>query len=127
MIPYIMDSSAALAILLDENGAETALGFLPEAQCCSVNAVEIITRLIDKGRSAEEAAEDFAGLGMPIAAFDGALGIVAGQLRAATKHLGLSLGDRACLALAIQEDATALTADRSWTTLDLPCKIELIR
>ncbi len=64
---------------------------------------------------------------MPIAVFDGALGISAGQLRAATKHLGLSLGDRACLALAIQEDATALTADRSWADLDIGCKIELIR
>ncbi len=122
-----MDSSAALAILLDEKGADTALGFLPDAQCCSVNAVEIISRLIDKGRSAEQAAEDFAGLGMPVAVFDEALGISAGQLRAATKHLGLSLGDRACLALAIQEDATALTADRSWADLDIGCRIELIR
>ncbi|GLS32973.1 PIN domain nuclease, a component of toxin-antitoxin system (PIN domain) [Mesorhizobium albiziae] len=127
MIPYVMDSSAALAILLDEKGAETAMGFLPGAQCCSVNAVEIITRLIDRGRSAEEAAEDFAGLGMPIAAFDGALGIAAGQLRAATKHLGLSLGDRACLALAIREDLVAVTADRNWANLDVGCKIELIR
>jgi PIN domain nuclease of toxin-antitoxin system len=127
MSRYVMDSSAALAILLDEKGADIALGFLPDAQCCSVNGVEIITRLIDKGRSAEQAADDFAGLGMQIAVFDGGLGIFAGQLRAATKHLGLSLGDRVCLALAIREDATALTADRDWATLDLGCKIELIR
>ena len=122
-----MDSSAALAILLDENGAETALGLLPKAQCSSVNAAEIIARLIDKGRSMEKAVVDFASLGMPVVAFDEAMGISAGQLRALTKHRGLSLGDRACLALAIHENAAAVTADRIWTTLDLPCKIELIR
>lgn len=122
-----MDSSAALAILLDEKGADTALGLLPEAQCSSVNAAEIIARLIDKGRSMEKAVVDFVSLGMPVVAFDEAMGISAGQLRVLTKHRGLSLGDRACLALAIHENAAAVTADRSWADLDLPCKIELIR
>jgi PIN domain nuclease of toxin-antitoxin system len=122
-----MDSSAALAILFDEKGADTALELLPEAQCSSVNAAETIARLIDKGRSMENAVVDFASLGMPVVAFDEAMGVSAGQLRALTKHKGLSLGDQACLALAIHENAAAVTADRIWTTLDLPCKIELIR
>lgn len=127
MKPYVMDSSAALAVLLGEKGADVALDLLPEAQCSSVNTVEIIARLIDKGRSMDEAADDFAGLGMPVAAFDAAMGIMAGQLRALTKSRGLSLGDRACLALAIRENATAVTADRSWADLEVGCKIQLIR
>ena len=48
------------------------------------------------------------------------------ELRPITKHLGLSLGDRACLALAIQENAVAVTSDRTWTMLDI-CQIESIR
>ncbi|MER8366956.1 type II toxin-antitoxin system VapC family toxin [Mesorhizobium sp. M1378] len=127
MKPYVMDSSAALAILLNEQGTDNALGFAPDAQCSSVNAAEIITKLIDKGRSMEQAADDLASLGMPIAVFDDAMGIAAGQLRQLTRHRGLSLGDRACLALAIRENAIAVTADRDWGDLDVGCKIELIR
>ncbi|RWN56049.1 type II toxin-antitoxin system VapC family toxin [Mesorhizobium sp.] len=127
MKAYVMDSSAALAILLDEKGTDVALGFAPDAQFSSVNAAEIIAKLIDKGRSMEEAADDLASLGMPVAAFDEMMGIAAGQLRELTRHRGLSLGDRACLALAIRENAIAVTADRGWGDLDIGCKIELIR
>ncbi|MER8595370.1 type II toxin-antitoxin system VapC family toxin [Mesorhizobium sp. M1182] len=127
MKPYVMDSSAALAILLNEQGTDNALGFALDAQCSSVNAAEIIAKLIDKGRSMEQAADDLASLGMPIAVFDDAMGIAAGQLRQLTRHRGLSLGDRACLALAIRENAIAVTADRDWGDLDVGCKIELIR
>lgn len=122
-----MDSSAALAILLSEKGGDVALDMLPEAQCSAVNVTEIIARLIDEGRSMEEAAGDFASLGLTVAPFNEAMGISAGQLRAVTKSRGLSLGDRACLALAIRENATAVTADRAWAGLDIGCKIELIR
>jgi PIN domain nuclease of toxin-antitoxin system len=55
------------------------------------------------------------------------MGIAAGQLRELTRRRGLSLGDRACLALAIRENAIAVTADRDWGDLDIGCKIELIR
>ncbi|ESZ17979.1 MULTISPECIES: type II toxin-antitoxin system VapC family toxin [Mesorhizobium] len=127
MKAYVMDSSAALAILLNEKGTDVALGFAPDAQFSSVNAAEIIAKLIDKGRSMEEAADDLASLGMPVAAFDEMMGIAAGQLRELTRHRGLSLGDRACLALAIRENAIAVTADRGWGDLDIGCKIELIR
>ncbi|RWO51964.1 type II toxin-antitoxin system VapC family toxin [Mesorhizobium sp.] len=127
MKAYVMDSSAALAILLNEKGTDVALGFAPDAQFSSVNAAEIIAKLIDTGRSMEEAADDLASLGMPVAAFDEMMGIAAGQLRELTRHRGLSLGDRACLALAIRENAIAVTADRDWGDLDIGCKIELIR
>ncbi|RWM99965.1 MAG: PIN domain-containing protein [Mesorhizobium sp.] len=126
MKPYVMDSSAALAILLNETGTDIALGFAPDAQCSSVNAAEVIAKLIDRGRSMEEAADDLASLGMPVAVFE-MMGIAAGQLRELTRHRGLSLGDRACLALAIRENAIAVTADRDWGDLDIGCKIELIR
>jgi PIN domain nuclease of toxin-antitoxin system len=50
-----------------------------------------------------------------------------GALRPATKALGLSLGDRACLALARRERLPILTADRSWAKLDLGIPIKVMR
>ena len=127
MTTFVMDSSAALAILLGEAGSEAAIALLPNSRCSTVNATEIITRLIDKGRSQERAAEDFYSLGMTVVDFDEALSVHAGYLRPATRHKGLSLGDRACLAVAIRDNATAVTADRSWADLEVGCKIEVIR
>jgi PIN domain nuclease of toxin-antitoxin system len=44
-----------------------------------------------------------------------------------TKPLGLSVGDRACLALAIQRKARVYTADRIWSKLSLGIEIQVIR
>jgi PIN domain nuclease of toxin-antitoxin system len=73
------------------------------------------------------ASDRYEGLNLPVRIFDEETAILAGQLRAATAHRGLSLGDRACLALAIRENATAVTADRKWADLRVGCRIELIR
>jgi PIN domain nuclease of toxin-antitoxin system len=51
----------------------------------------------------------------------------AGALRGPTQHAGLSLGDRACIALAIALGADLYTSDRIWATLGLPCSITLLR
>jgi len=127
MTAYVLDSSAVLAVLLDESGADNALRYFQSGQCCSVNVTEIVARLIDKGRTPDEAVSDFLDTGIDIDGFDPELAILAGRLRAATKHKGLSLGDRACLAMAIRKNAVAVTADRDWADLDVGCKIELIR
>lgn len=127
MTGYVLDSSVLLAVLLNENGADNALPYLQNGQCCSVNVTEIITRLIDKGRTQDEAVGDFIDMGIGVDDFGPDLATLAGRLRAVTKHKGLSLGDRACLALAIRDSAIAVTADRQWVDLDVGCKIELIR
>lgn len=127
MTMFVLDSSVVLAILLNESGADNALRYLQKGQCCSVNVTEVVARLIDKGRTAEEAVADFFDTGIGVDGFGPDLAVLAGRLRAVTKHKGLSLGDRACLALAIRERATAVTADRDWADLDVGCKIELIR
>jgi PIN domain nuclease of toxin-antitoxin system len=127
MTGYVLDSSVVLAVLLDESGADNALRYFQRGQCCSVNVTEIIARLIDKGRTPDEAVGDFVDTGIGIDGFDADLAVLAGSLRATTKHKGLSLGDRACLALAISKGAIAVTADRQWLDLDVGCAIELIR
>ncbi|MFZ1106612.1 MAG: PIN domain-containing protein [Hyphomicrobiaceae bacterium] len=64
---------------------------------------------------------------LAIVPFDEELARQTGALRPATRSLGLSLGDRACLALAQRERLPVLTADRSWAKLDLGIAITMVR
>lgn len=123
----VVDSSVVLAVLRNEDGSERAAPALADAHLSSVNAAEVVTRLIDLGYAPDRAASALSRFRLTIVSFDDEQAVLAGRLRADTHHRGLSLGDRACLALAIREKATAWTADRNWADLDLPCKVELIR
>tara|TARA_R110002020_G_scaffold29585_12_gene93460 strand:- start:527 stop:907 length:381 start_codon:yes stop_codon:yes gene_type:complete len=123
----VVDSSVVLAVLRNEEGSERAATAIADSCLSSVNAVEVVTRLIDLGYEPDRAVSALSRTRLSVVAFDEDLALLAGRLRATTRHRGLSLGDRACLALAIRENATALTADRNWADLDLPCKVELIR
>ncbi|MCY0095942.1 type II toxin-antitoxin system VapC family toxin [Hoeflea ulvae] len=123
----ILDASAVLAGLKNEPGAELFWKRSVGSRICSVNLAEVVSKLIDIGSKPEIAVEDVAALRLDVVSFDADTALLAGRLRTDTRHRGLSLGDRACLALAIREKATALTADRNWADLDLPCKVELIR
>jgi PIN domain nuclease of toxin-antitoxin system len=93
----------------------------------AVNVAEVITRLIDLGYSPEAAEAAVSRGGFEVIPFDMAAASLAAKLRVATRHLGLSLGDRACLALAERERLPVLTADRAWASLDIGVEIRLIR
>ena len=123
----VFDSSALLAITFKEEGAEVAAQALNDGIISAVNASEVIARYVDLGASEEEALTSFRAFGLEIYPFDESLAIATGLMRSATRDAGLSLGDRACLALAIREHSSVLTADRAWATLDLDIAVELIR
>ena len=123
----VFDSSALLTITFEEEGAEIAAQALNDGIISAVNASEVITRYVDLGASEEEALTSFRAFGLEIYPFDESLAIATGLMRSATRDAGLSLGDRACLALAIREHSSVLTADRAWATLDLDIAVELIR
>ncbi len=53
--------------------------------------------------------------------------LLCAKFRQATKGSGLSLADRACLALARRIGAPALTADSAWTKLRVGVTVTLIR
>lgn len=124
---WILDSSAILAVIREEAGAERVASAIPEARVSAANVVEIIAKLIDLGHTPDTASEIVASLSVETLSFSEADGELAGRLREKTRRLGLSLGDRACLATAIRRNATVLTADRAWADLDVGCRIELIR
>lgn len=126
MIKYVLDASAVLALLFLENGFEKVRPILSESAISTVNVAEVLTKLVQDSINLEKASGNFFNLNLKVIDFTIPQAVKAAALRPLTKHIGLSLGDRACLALAIQENATAITADKSWSKLDL-CPIEVIR
>ena len=127
MADWVIDSSAVLAWLYLEGGSDVAEAALSVSLISSVNLAEVMTRLVEGGCTDEEAAVLVLRGDYKVIAFDQNLAMRAGALRRRTRHLGLSLGDRACLALAEQEGLPILTADRSWAKLDIGVEIRLIR
>ena len=110
----VLDSSAVLAVLQSEPGANLVLATLPGALLSTVNFAEVVTKLTMSGMPAFEARLSVEGLGVDIIEFTLEQAELTGGLRPITAKTGLSLGDRACLALAQTHGATALTTDRSW-------------
>jgi PIN domain nuclease of toxin-antitoxin system len=123
----ILDASALLALINQEPGSEKVAAVISTACMSSVNVAEVVSKLMDKGFSKVEIREIFGALKLLIIPFDEEQGFIAGLLRADTKSLGLSLGDRACLSLAIQQKLSVLTADRVWAGLQLGLNIQMIR
>lgn len=127
MAEAVLDASALLAVLLGEPGAEAVVPYLPRVVVSAVNAAEALTRLTDLGMALDAATRCLAGLDLETAPFATADATVAASLRQATRPLGLSLGDRACLALGLARGLPVLTADREWAKLDAGVRVELIR
>ena len=123
----VFNSSAVLAIAFGERGADRAADALGDGVLSAVNASEVIARLVERGASDQDALESLHGFGLSIRPFDQGLAIATGLLRRTTRTHGLSLGDRACLALAQRERSAVLTADRRWATLEFGLEMEFIR
>ena len=128
MSEFVLDASALLALLNGEEGAELVYGCLPEAIISTVNLAEVVTRLAAIGMPEDEIRETLGILGLVTVPLDEEQAYLIGLMVPRTKPLGLSLGDRACLALAGTRSATAVTADRAWAKLpDQGISIKLVR
>jgi len=127
MVEAVFDASAVLAIAFNEPGAEHALARMSSATISTVNLSEAGAKLIDKGLGAVEAFRWLAALQLKVEVFDGDQAVAAASLRAVTRTKRLSFADRACIALAASKGAVAMTTDRAWAELDLPCPIKLLR
>jgi ribonuclease VapC len=124
---YVLDASAVLALLNQEPGMNRVEALLADSCMGTVNYCEVLGKLIDAGMPEQEARESVELLNVEVVGFDTDLARLAAVLRTSTKKLGLSLGDRSCLALALSRRNTAVTAERVWPKLKLGVKIELIR
>jgi PIN domain nuclease of toxin-antitoxin system len=124
----VLDASAVLAILNQEPGSEKLTPILlGNAASSTVNLAEVHAKLVTRGGDPEEAWEDTLSPVREVFPFTAEHAKLAGSLVEQTHALGLSLGDRACLALGLILNAPVYTADRSWKKLKLDLKVHVIR
>lgn len=124
----VLDSSALLAVLNSESGADSLTPDLLESAVSStVNLAEVQTKLVKRGIDPDDAWEAVLSLIRESAPFTQEQARIAGDLVTQTSLLGLSLGDRACLALGLSLAAPIYTADRSWKNLKVGVRIHMLR
>ena len=122
----VLDTSAVLALLLGEPGAETVADAIADGAAMSTVAyAEVATVLIRNDLDLDVLVQVAAQ--MRVELFTTADANAAAALIVQGERLGLSLGDRACLALAIRLNACVLTADSAWTKLDIGVDVVLVR
>lgn len=113
----VLDASAMLAMLQDEPGSEVVEPLLETAVVSSVNWSEVAQKSLERGVEVAGLREDLTALGLTLAPFTTRDAEDAASLRGLTAGLGLSLADRACLALATRLGTEALTTDRVWAAV----------
>jgi ribonuclease VapC len=120
----VLDASAVLALLFREQGADAVEEVLADSTISAVNWSEVVQKLAARGVPAPEA---LFVLGLRVEPFTLADARATAELWARGRALGLSLADRACLALAVRLDGQAWTADRAWASGDLGLRVRVIR
>jgi PIN domain nuclease of toxin-antitoxin system len=128
MSKIVLDASALLALLNQEPGAQLlSPELLRDATASTVNLTEVQTKLVRDGGDPDEAWELALAPISEVEPFTAEQAKIAGTLVRQTRTLGLSLGDRACLALALSLRAPAYTTDKDWKNLKLGVTIHVLR
>lgn len=127
MSKYVLDASALLALLNQEKGKERVEALLPDSIISAANFCEALGKLIDAGMNETDARESIGLLNIRVISFNEEMARLAAGLRPKTRKLGLSLGDRSCLALGLVQGSTVITAERAWVKLNIGVKVDLIR
>lgn len=121
----VLDASAILALIHREPGYATVAEVIADAAMSAVNLAEVVGKLVERGGSEAPIRRALGKFSLDVVPFDESQAYRAGLLKALGK--GLSLGDRACLALAHSLDLPAYTADRAWNALTANVRVVLIR
>jgi PIN domain nuclease of toxin-antitoxin system len=126
MKPTVFDSSAVIALLMGEAGAEKVGHRLADAALSSVNLAEVVSYFAKRGASQASIAGLIDPLSIEIVSFDKDLAATTGMLIATARSAGLSLGDCACLALAQGRGADVLTGDRAWLKIGRAAGVDIV-
>lgn len=124
---HVLDASAVLALLHNEPGGASVAPLLATSCVSSVNWAEILQKASQRGLDIAATADRLARLGLVVLPFSREEAELAAALWGATQQSGLSLGDRACLAVAKRLRLPAVTADRDWLTAAADVTIQVIR
>lgn len=123
---WVLDASAVIALLRDEPGAAVVWQAVNAgASISAVNLTEVLSKMLDKGASKELIESSVSVLNLDVLPLDAQAAAQTAWLRTRTRQLGLSLGDRACLALAQSVGAVVLTADRPWLPLAAELDVDI--
>ncbi len=129
----VLDASALIAHIRREPGYLMVESAMADGATISlVNYAEVLARLGDAGQDADAVDRRLRDEGMiggllRFEPFLEADALTSARLRGATRSRGLSLGDRACLALALRLGLPALTTDRAWAALAVGVDVQVIR
>lgn len=128
MSRVVLDASAVLALLNGEPGSDKlSVQLLNMAASSTVNVAEVHAKLVDRGVDSNDAWEAALAPVRDVVDFTAEHARIAGSLIPHTRTLGLSLGDRACLALALSLKAPVYTTDKAWGKLRLAVPVHVIR
>ena len=127
MAEVVIDASVLLAAILGEPGNDALADLGEPALLSAVNLAETRARLVDRGFDRRSVNESISLFNVQVVDFDAEQAAISADLRPATRAAGLSLGDRACLALAQKRGAVALTADRAWAGINTPVEVRVVR
>ena len=123
----VLDASALLAFLFREAGQDRVAEVVDRSCISAVNLCEVLGRFACDGHDPVEVLNRIRETSIEIVPFDSDQAALAAALAPALRPRGLSLGDRACLALAVSRAVRALTADRAWIDLDVGVEVRLVR
>nr|VFJ77541.1 MAG: PIN domain nuclease, a component of toxin-antitoxin system (PIN domain) [Candidatus Kentron sp. FW] len=123
----ILDASALLTLLHGEPGAQVVEEALDGALISTVNWAEVVQKSLERQADVSWMREGFSKVGVVFEPFTPVQAETAAHLWSRVRRHGLSLADRACIALAMDRQLPILTADRVWGELVLPVEIRLVR
>ncbi|WP_247219341.1 type II toxin-antitoxin system VapC family toxin [Synechococcus sp. C9] len=127
MSRVVLDASAVLVLLNQEAGSDGIAPLIPQSVISAVNLSEVIAKLADAGIPEASIHQILKHLNLEVIAFNDQQALTTGLLRPLTKSQGLSLGDRACLALGMSLNLPVITSDQTWSRLSLAIEIRVIR
>lgn len=133
MTAYVLDASALLAYLTGEPGVDVVAEALSDrAAISAANYAEVLSKLADEGEDPKAVARrletrGLAGRILRVVALEPVDAVAIAEFRDATRAAGLSLADRACLALGRRLRLPVLTADRQWTGIAIGVDVHLLR
>jgi ribonuclease VapC len=123
----VLDASALIAFLFQEPGADAVAAKLPGSIMSTVNMSEVVARSLERGLTMEFLDYQLDRLPLGIVSFDHNLAKLTATLKSQTKSHGISLADRACLALGLDRNLPVVTGDREWANLQLGVQLDYFR
>ena len=127
MAEAVLDASALIAFIRNEPGADKVAAVLSGSCISAVNLEETLSKMIQYGNPLEAVSYQIERLRIPVIAFDAEQARIASSMWKSTRSIGISLGDRACLSLALKFGVPALTTERDWSKIDVGVRVEKIR